>query len=212
MVNGWNGAIRRRPVFFFLGLLTGAAAVGAYTLSCNAIAPATSGPDVRLASDIAYANGRSGLGATTVQAALDEIGTTMRAATSTVVTGGGPDGTGAVGAGVPTVWAIEGRNLDATSETWTVGAFGTVTFTETAPGQGTYQTSDANVFMLDGVLGTNQGLMHTGLYFIYGDTMIITGETAPGHKGVSNWPVHLSNAGGTMTLVGGSVVLVLTKQ
>ena len=45
---------------------------------------------------------------------------------------------------------------------------GTLTLTATAPGQGSYETSGANIFILDGLTGEPRGTK-TGKYFVVGD-------------------------------------------
>lgn len=197
---------KRRGVFV-LGLVTGAAAVAAYTLSCSSMTPATSGPGAPAASEVAYTNAQSGLTSTTVQAALDEIGTTMRAATKPA----GMDAAVATAGGFPTVWSIQQNVLDPNTETMTSTSMGTVTFTESAPGQGSYQTSGANVFMLDGLTGPPTGTQ-TGKYFLVGDWLLMTGQVS-GNKAGYTWLARLSAAGKTITLNNaGAVVLVLTRQ
>jgi hypothetical protein len=196
---------RARPTYFLVGVLTGAAAVGAYTISCDSMSPAVSGTGTTSASQVAYGNGRSGLKSTTVQDALDEIGTTMRVATAGagVVTGGsGPS---------PTIWTIQTSILDPNAGTMTSSGMGSVTFTETAPGQGTYETTAANVFMLDGLYGAATGT-RTGKYFLVGDWLLMTGQLGSVNSGLT-WLARLSDAGQTITLNNaGAVVLVLSKQ
>src|SRR5215467_5041006 len=91
---------RAGRMYFVAGLLAGAMAVGAYTASCDSMGTATSASGGAAADQVLYSNGRSGLTATTVQGALDEIGTTMRAATTTTTTGVVAPGN----APGPTVW------------------------------------------------------------------------------------------------------------
>jgi hypothetical protein len=88
---------------------------------------------------------------------------------------------------------------------------GTVTFTESAPGQGSYETSGANVFMLDGLFGPPAGTQ-TGKYFLVGDWLLMTGQVSGTNSGYT-WLAHLSAAGHTMTLNNaGAVVLALSRQ
>ena len=128
----------------------------------------------RAAGDVPYANAESGLGATTVQAAIDEIGTTLESATAGggVVTGG---------AARSTTWTMEVVILDVNAEQLTSTSMGTLTLTATAPGQGSYETSGANIFILDGLTGEPRGTK-TGKYFVVGDTVMLTGERAPGDQ------------------------------
>lgn len=203
---------RRRQGVFVLGLLTGAAAVGAYTMSCGSMTSATSGAGSPSASEVPYANAQSGLKSTTVQAALDEIGTTMLAATrgTTPVDAAGTVPVADAG-GIPTVWSLQANVLDPGSGTMTSTAMGTVTFTESAPGQGSYETSGANIFILDGLAGPPAGTQ-TGKYFLIGDWLLITGQLSGTPLGYT-WLAHLSAAGRTMTLNNaGAVVLVLNRQ
>jgi hypothetical protein len=188
------------------GLLAGAAFVGVYAISCDTMTPATSGTTgTPLASDVPYVNAQSGLGSTTVQGALDEIGTTMRSATAGLgmVTGG---------ATKSTTWTLEMQLLDTAAEALVPTSMGTVTLTETAPGQGSYETSGANIFILDGLTGPPQGT-RSGKYFIVGDLVLLTGESAPGHKVGLTWLARLADGGRRLTLSNfGAVVLVLTRQ
>jgi hypothetical protein len=202
----------RRPGAFAFGVVTGAAAVAAYTLSCGSMTTATSGVGAPVASEVPYTNAQSGLKSTTVQAALDEIGTTMLAATKGTTQ---TDAAGTVpvadAAGIPTVWSIQTNVLDPNSGTMTSMSMGTVTFTESAPGQGSYETSGANVFMLDGLFGPATGTQ-TGKYFLVGDWLLMTGQVSGNNSGYT-WLARLSAAGQTMTLNNaGAVVLALSKQ
>lgn len=203
MFNRWSGE-RRAPAPFLLGVLVGAVVVGAYAISCDATKPATSGTTgAPAASDVPYANAQSGLGAATVQAALDEIGTTMRSAMAGgAVTGGAKS----------TTWTMETRVLDTATDTMATTGMGTLTITETAPGQGSYETSGANILILDGLTGTPTGT-RTGKYFVVGDLVILSGEISSGHKVGYTWLARLADGGHTLTLSNfGAVVLVLTKQ
>jgi len=47
--------------------------------------------------------------------------------------------------------------------------------TETAPGEGTYETSVANAFILDGLAGPPMGT-RTGRYFLVGGLLMMTGQ------------------------------------
>jgi hypothetical protein len=185
--------------------LAGAAAVGAYTISCDATRSASGTTETPSAGEVPYANGQSGLVATTVQAALDEIGTTMESALTNggVVTGGGT--------AKSSVWTLEMKVLDGTTETLTSTNKGTVTLTETAPGQGSYQTSGANVFVLDGLAGPPTGTQ-VGKYFLLEGLVSFTGEVSPGTKTATTWHASLSHGGRTLTLNNfGAVTLVLTR-
>jgi hypothetical protein len=189
---------------FALGAVTGAAAVGVYALSCGSMPAATSGVCPPGATDVAYINTRSGLGSTTVQGALDEIGTTMRKAT-------GATSAIADAGGIPTIWTIQQNLLDPNTETMGSTSMGTVTFVEASPGQGSYETSGANVFMLDGLAGPPTGT-RTGKYFLVGDWLLMTGQVSSTKTGYT-WLARLSDFGQTMTLNNaGAVVLVLSKQ
>ena len=89
---------------------------------------------------------------------------------------------------------------------------GTLTLTATAPGQGSYETSGANIFILDGLTGEPRGTK-TGKYFVVGDLVMLTGERAPGTKTALTWAANLSRGGRTITLNNfGSVTVVLKKQ
>ena len=213
MFNHTSGARAKRPAHFFLGILAGAAAVGAYTLSCDGTSPVMSGTTggttgtmaAPAAGDVPYANAESGLGATTVQAAIDEIGTTLESATAGggVVTGG---------AARSTTWTMEVVILDVNAEQLTSTSTGTLTLTATAPGQGSYETSGANIFILDGLTGEPRGTK-TGKYFVVGDLVMLTGEREPGTKTAATWAAYLSRSGRTITLNNfGSVTVVLKKQ
>jgi len=198
---------RRGSAHFALGVLAGAAVIGVYAISCDATSPATSGTTTGTpaAGEVPYVNAQSGLGATTVQGAIDEIGTTMRSAMAGVgvVTGGTP-GT--------TTWAMQIKRLDTTVEQLTTTGMGTLTLTEAAPGQGSYETSDANIFILDGLTGPPTGT-RTGKYFVVGDLVMMTGEISAGHKGAYTWLARLADGGRTLTLSNfGSVIVVLTRQ
>jgi hypothetical protein len=218
MFNRSNGE-RRGSAHFMVGVLAGAAVIGAYAISCDATSPATSSTAgttgttgaagttgaIPAAGEVPYVNVQSGLGATTVQGAIDEIGTTMRSAMigGGVVTGGTPGSS---------TWAMQVKVLDVASEQLTSTGMGTVTLTETAPGQGSYQTSGANIFILDGLTGPPTGT-RTGKYFVVGDLVLLTGEISPGHKGGYTWLARLADGGRTLTLSNfGSVVVVLTRQ
>ena len=106
----------------------------------------------------------------------------MRAATKGDDTNGrrrnGPGG----GREHPTVWSIQANVLDPNSGTMTSTSMGTVTFTESAPGQGSYETSAANVFMLDGLFGPATGTQ-TGKYFLVGDWLLMTGQVSGNNSG-----------------------------
>jgi hypothetical protein len=198
---------RKASAQFVLGVLAGAIAVGAYAISCDATSPATSGTTSGspAANEVPYANAQSGLASATVQAAIDEIGTTMRAATA----GGGVVTGGTLGS---TTWTMEIKRLDPDAEQLTSTGMGTLTLTETAPGQGSYETSGANIFILDGLAGPPTGT-RTGKYFVVGDLVLLTGELGAGHKVGTTWLARLSNAGHTLTLNNfGALVVVLTRQ
>src|SRR5262245_11972490 len=212
MFNRTSGAGGRRSAHFFLGVLAGAAVVGAYAISCDGTSPVKSGTTggtsgtmvVPAAGDVSYANAQSGLGSTTVQAAIDEIGTTMRSATvgGSVVTGGARS----------TTWNMETRRLDPATDTLASTGMGTLTVTETAPGQGSYETSGPNILILDGIAGAPQGT-RTGRYFIVGDLVLVTGEPSPGFKSGYTWLARLADGGRTLALSNfGGVLLVLTRQ
>ena len=208
MFNRVHGKNRWSPQFM-LGVLAGAAAVGAYTISCgtqSSAASGTTGAPPPAASDIPYTNTTSGLGATTVQGALDEIGTTMRSATAGgVVTGGTP---------TSTTWAMEIKILDVATEIINTTATGTLTLTETAPGEGTYETSVANIFILDGLVGPPMGT-RTGRYYLVGGLLMMTGQRSATatDKTAYTWSMHVSDAGRTISLNNfGSVTVVLTKS
>ena len=191
----FNRATRTQTVGTFrLGVLAGAIAVGAYAISCDATSPATSGTTTGApaAGEVPYVNAQSGLGATTVQGAIDEIGTTMRSAMAGVgiVTGGTPGST---------TWTMEIKRLDTTAEQLTSTGMGTLTLTETAPGQGSYETSGPNIFILDGLAGPPTGT-RTGKYFVVGDMVLMTGEIGGGPQvGTLGWRV-LADGGRTLTL------------
>src|SRR5262245_158546 len=130
MFNRTSAASGRRSAHFFLGAMAGAVVVAAYAISCDATSPARSGTtggssgtmggaagtmggatgavSSPAASDVPYLNAESGLGATTVQAAIDEIGTTMLAATGGGVVTGGASRT--------TTWSMEVIELDVNAE------------------------------------------------------------------------------------------------
>jgi hypothetical protein len=210
MFNRRNGE-RRGPAHFLLGVLAGAIGVGTYTISCDATRPATSGTTGTAgaagppaARDVLFANTESDPGATTVHPALDEIGTTMLAATAGgAVTGGTP---------TTTTWAMEVIQLDVNAEELKTTGTGTLQLTQTAPGRGSYETSGANVFILDGLPGPPRGTK-TGKYFVIGDLLMMTGEREPGVKTAYVWAAHLADGGRTITLNNfGSVTVVLTKQ
>jgi hypothetical protein len=205
MFNRRNSERRGSP-HFLVGVLAGAAAVGAYALSCDATSPATSGTTgtPTAANEVPYANAQSGLAATTVQAAIDEIGTTMRSAIAGAgVVTGGPAKT--------TTWAIRLDVVDVAAEEMTSTSMGTVTLTETAAGRGSYQTSGNNVLIKDGIF-EQPTAKHTGKYFVVGDVVVITGERTPGTKSGQIWFARLADGGHTLTLNDGTVFVVLTKQ
>lgn len=222
MFNRTSGADGRRSAHFFLGVLAGAAAVAAYAISCDATSRAISGTaggtsggsgamggaigtTVPPASDVPYLNAESGLGATTVQAAIDEVGTTMFAAT-----GGGGVVTG--GASRTTTWSMEVVVLDVDAEELQSTNMGTLKFTESAPGRGSYETSEKNFFMTGWPFGELPGTK-TGKYFIVGNLVTMTGDRVAGGKSAYTWMAHLANAGRTITLSNfGSVTVVLKKQ
>ena len=86
--------------------------------------------------------------------------------------------------------------------------------TETAPGEGTYETSVANAFILDGLAGPPMGT-RTGRYFLVGGLLMMTGQrtATPTDKTALTWSVHVSDAGRTISLNNfGSVTVVLTKS
>lgn len=199
---------RRPSAQFVLGVLAGAISVSAYAISCDATSPATSGTGTTTgapaAGEVPYANAQSGLGSTTVQGAIDEIGTTMRSAIAGggIVTGGTPGST---------IWTMELKLLDATADQLTSTGMGTVTLTETAPGQGSYETSGPNVFIDDGLVGPPTGT-RTGKYFVVGNMVLMTGELGGGHKIGTHWFAYLAGGGRTLILANGGEVVVLTKQ
>ena len=107
-----------------LGIGIGAAGMLAYLVSCgDAKISASHGNDSGsgtgagiTADAVTYANARSGMRATTVQAALDDIGTSLRVATSGTST-----------------WSVQLSVLRTETETLEVSSAGTVTFVETSP-------------------------------------------------------------------------------
>lgn len=129
----------------------------------------------------------------------------MRSATAggVVVTGGTPK---------TTTWAMEVIVLDVNTEELKATSMGTLALTETAPGQGRYETSGPNIFLFDGLTGEPRGTK-TGKYFVVGDLVMLTGEREPGIKSAATWAAHLASGGGTITLNNfGSVTVVLKKQ
>jgi hypothetical protein len=203
-----SGRRTQRSGYFLAGLLAGAVSVAVYTVSCNTVAPAKSGTGTTAAppaSDVPYTNAQSGLGATTVQGAIDEIGTTMRSATAGIgaVTGGGA---------TSTTWTLEMQLLDPATETLASKSLGTLTLTETAAGQGSYETSGANIFLLDGLTGAPGGT-RVGKYFVVDDLVLVTGEVPVGNKSGMTWLARLADGGRRLTLSNfGAVVLVMTRQ
>ncbi len=140
------------------------------------------------ARQVSYANSRSGLKSTTVQDAIDEIGTTARAATASskvavndrgfIRSAFGDDGSNGV-----TTWSVKvtqgvlhdkgttckkssggtggaggggggGSSGPCPPATFETSNLGTITFTETSPGEGTYTATEANALMGAGWAGT----------------------------------------------------------
>jgi hypothetical protein len=230
------------------GFVAGVVAVA----SCDHTGIADSATDS--ARQVSYANSRSGLKSTTVQDAIDEIGTTARAATATTkvalndggliraafgdegsngvttwsvkVTqgvlhdkgttckngGGGSGGSGSGGAGGA---GASGPCPPATFET---SDLGTVTFTETAPGQGKYSVSEANMLLTAGFLNTPKDVYElNGVYSFAGNKRLLVAGYYPMSAKPNNgeWQVEISDGGNTVTLslvAGVGAYLVLTKQ
>lgn len=203
-----------------LGFVTGVAAAFAYLVSCSdANVSSSLGGTAGNAGEVDYSNARSGLRATNVQAAIDEIGTTVRTATTTPRTAmrqprshmrsahAEDHATGA------TTWSVQVSTLDTASESMKTSAGGSISFTETAAGEGSYTTSGANVLMKAGLFGLPADAASTGKYFIVGNSLVVTAQPSAG--GAANgfaWRLTVSDGGKVMTLDDGGAFLVLTKS
>lgn len=219
----------RRLGIGFVGFVAGIA----YAASCRDSNSLLA--DGGVASQVAYANGHSGLKATTVQAAIDEIGTTARRATSESKTAlldqGGLIRSAFGDEGTATTWNVKATKYNTETDTLDVVDYGTITFTEGATaGQGTYTVSDRNLLIDLGYSPTltdhTQFAEPKGKYFLIGGSIVVAGKLKAGGGGgggsggggasgqtLSNsWPFALAEAGSTMTINVSDVSYSLTKQ
>src|SRR5262249_50285045 len=111
-----------------------------------------------------FAHAPNGAGAAAGEAGPREGGAPHRGAAA----GGGA----ATGGARSTTWTMEIRRLEPATDTLASTGMGTLTVTETAPGQGTYETSGPNILILDGIAGAPTGT-RTGSYFIVGDLVLV---------------------------------------
>ena len=209
----------KRNARALIGFLSGVAATVAYLVSCGDSAMSVSqGGTGGTAAEVTYVGVRSGLKATNVQAAIDEIGTTVRSATTSPRTAmRQPRGLlrsahADDAAAGPTTWTIQVSTLNTSTETLDTSAGGTVTFTETAPGQGTYTTSGANVLLKSGLFGLPANHAPSGKYFIVGNALVITGRQSTNPPEGLTWRLTVGDSGSTMSLDDGAAFLVLTKN
>ncbi len=197
---------------FILGFASGVGVALAMVVSCQQL-DSSHAAGAPTAGEVAYANGHSGLEAQDLQSAIDEIGTTVHAATtiprlSVPSPAKGPQ---------PTTWSIQlidtqSAGIAAVKESNT----GKVTFTETSPGRGTFTLTGPNVLVNE---LTDGGTAKSGNFLVRGNTMVINAPTCaqPNCGRVAfGWSLSVSDAGNTITLgsqgpVSGTFV-VLTKE
>jgi len=176
---------------FFAGFAAGTA----YVASCGQ--DSASAANGMTAAGVEYANTQSGLNATTVQAAIDEIGTTLQAA----IIPSAHRGALTVGPS----WTGEVIQWDGSSDTMVTSTGFTVIFTETSDGEGTYQTSPSNILMKDS--GPAPSGPTTGKYWIVGNHLTVSTQISaapsPAYTAFS-WEIGLTDAGRTMTFADGS--------
>lgn len=206
-----------------LGIGIGIAGSFAYLVSCGSPSMSSSNGDDSAggsADRVSYSNARSGLKAATVQTAIDEIGTTVRAATTTARTAMTKPKRGVVRSAHAddattgtTTWSVQVTTLNTASEALEQSAGGTITFTESSPGQGSYTTSGDNVLMKAGLFGQPATTAQSGKYFIVGGALAVTAKAKTGGAASgSTWRLVVSNGGQTMTLDDGAAFLVMTKN
>ncbi|MFA6553284.1 MAG: hypothetical protein WCT27_02555 [Patescibacteria group bacterium] len=174
-----------------------------------------------ITGNVAYDHTVSGLNATTVKSAIDELATTVGKAVS---------GTGLVSASA----GVKAAALSVTTwkgyayyitDSYTNSSFATapevtVTFTPTTETQGTYSTTPYNAFKVPSMEQPGEDawcrLGLTGSYQIVGDKLFIYGFTWTDPYGYPKILLQVKVRGNTMELYplnyGGTYVTYLTKQ
>lgn len=151
---------------------------------------------------IAYSNSASGLTATTVQGAIDELATTLGKAVS-----GGSLVTGASGVKVAaltaTTWKGYAYYIDGSSHFITAPEV-TLTFTPTSETQGTYTSTPYNAFHVPSMEQPGEDaycrLGLTGSYRIVGDKLFVYGFTWTAPYGVAYVLLQVEVRGNTIEM------------